>query len=182
MVHGLVRDHGGFLDVESQPDQGTTFRIYLPSLATDVTEEDTPQSILPQGHERILVVDDEPGQLFLTQLQLKKMGYDIVVVSSGEEAVALFESARREGRPAPFDLAIVDIIMPGMDGVAACTEILRLWPEQKLLIASGHAPDGYEKQITSLGAEWLNKPFVALDLARAVRTRLDRPGQGKKGS
>lgn len=182
VVHGLVRDHEGFLNVESEPGKGTTFRIYLPSLTGDVIAENATKSILPGGHERILVVDDEPGQLFLTQLQLKKLGYNIVVVSSGEEAVALFESARREGRPAPFDLAIVDIIMPGMDGVTTCTEILRRWPEQKLLIASGHAPDGYEKQITTLGAEWLNKPFVAVDLARAVRTRLDRPGQGAKGS
>jgi CheY-like chemotaxis protein len=97
------------------------------------------------------------------------------VVSTGEEAVALFEAAGRKGQASPFDLVMTDMIMDGLDGVATCKTILKLYPAQKLVIMSGHVPDGYEPQVKALNAEWLNKPFLPFELARTVRLRLDRP-------
>jgi PAS domain S-box-containing protein len=175
VVHGLVKDHAGFLDVKSKPGKGTSFTIYLPTAAA---KEDVPEltdvPTVSGGSERILVVDDEPGQRLLTRQTLKKIGYDATVVANGEEAAALFEMAKRGGEPAPFDLVMTDMIMNGLNGLATCKAILTLYPAQKLMIISGHMPDEYEQQVEALGAEWLSKPFTTLSLARAVRSRLDR--------
>ncbi len=174
VVHGLVKDHAGFLNVKSMPGKGTTFTVYLP--LTGAEEKAAGLTAVPTvsgGSERILVVDDEPGQRLLARQTLKKIGYDATVVSSGEEAVALFEMAKRGGKPAPFDLVMTDMIMNGMDGLATCKAILTLYQAQKLMIISGNMPGEYEEQVKALGAEWLTKPFTAISLARAVRSRLN---------
>ncbi len=174
VVHGLVKDHDGFVDVRSTPGKGSTFAIYLPMRsAGEEIQEPSDIFHLPGGTERILVVDDEPGQRFLTQQLLKKMGYASTVVATGEEAIALFEVMAHQGKPAPFDLVLTDMLMDGMDGLTVCRAILKLYPSQKLVLMSGHVPDGYEIQARSLSAEWLNKPFTPLELASAVRMRLD---------
>jgi two-component system cell cycle sensor histidine kinase/response regulator CckA len=175
VVHGLVKDHTGFLDVKSTPNKGSTFTVFLPAVTAE--EESPPEKDpcrLPGGTERILVVDDEPGQRFLAQVYLTKMGYDVTVVSSGTEAVALFETAGCENKAPPYDLVLTDMVMEGLDGLATCRAILERYPSQKLVIMSGQIPDGYAHQITELAAEWLNKPFTPIELARAIRLRLDR--------
>ena len=173
VVHGLVKDHAGFLDVTSLPGKGTTFTVFLPAVGADKAQEASPKKRLPGGNERILVADDELGQQVLSRQQLKKLGYDIVVVSSGEEALVLFEATSREGKPSPFDLVVMDVIMKEMDGLATCRAILEMYPKQKLVIASGHAPEGYEEQLKGMDAKWLAKPYTDIDLAYAVRSQLD---------
>jgi PAS domain S-box-containing protein len=175
VVHGLVKDHAGFLDVKSTPGKGSTFTVFLPAVTAEeeIPPEEDPCR-LPGGTERILVVDDEPGQRFLTQMYLTKMGYTVTVVSSGTEAVALFETAGCENNASPYDLVLTDMVMEGLDGLATCRAILERYPSQKLVIMSGQVPDGYAPQITELTAEWLNKPFTPIELARAIRLRLDR--------
>ena len=172
VVHGLVKDHSGFLDVKSEPGKGTTFTVYLPTVegvAAAVVERSASGTL-----ERILVVDDEPAILLLVRIQLKRLGYNSTAVSSGEEAMALFEAAAREGKPAPFELVLVDMLMKKMDGLATCRAIQGLYPNQKLIIISGHAPEGYEEQLRKSGTDWLAKPFSSAELACAVRARLDR--------
>ena len=175
VVHGLVRDHRGYLDAKSVVGQGATFTVYLqaiaagsPVLKAGVLDD------APRGHERILVIDDEPGQRLLVRTHLMRLGYDVTEVSSGEEAVALFEAAHRKGQPNPYDLVLSDVLLKGMDGLAACMVIRRFYPMQKFLIMSGHAPGGHEELIRALDGEWLGKPFLAIDLANALRRRLDR--------
>jgi PAS domain S-box-containing protein len=175
VVHGLVKDHAGFVDVKSAPGKGTTFTIYLPVAdAAAVQESGMWNATLPVGSERVLVADDEPGQQYLSRRTLAKLGYAVQVVGSGEEAVALFEAAGREGRPAPFDVAMVDMIMKGMDGLAACKAIRALYPGQGLMVVSGHAPDKLVDEAKALGIGWLSKPYTAADLAFAARRALDR--------
>ncbi|MEI6786901.1 MAG: PAS domain S-box protein [bacterium] len=177
VVHGLVKDHAGYLDVKSSPGKGATFTVFLPAVPEEKEDEIPPEvaiSRLPGGTERILVVDDEPGQRFLTQMYLTKMGYASTVVSTGTEAVALFETAGREGKASPFDLVLTDMVMEGLDGLATCRLIRKLYPTQELVIMSGQVPDGYAPQIKELAAEWLNKPFTPIELARAIRLRMDR--------
>lgn len=172
VVHGLVKDHTGFLNVKSEAGKGATFTVYLPAVAEEVKAASAKDQ-LPGGHERILAVDDEPAQLFLSQRQLKRLGYDVTVVSSGEEAVALFEAAGRDGKSAPFDLVLTDMVMPGLNGLSMCKAILRLYPEQKLVILSGYAPEKYEQQVKLLGIDWLTKPCSPAELACTLRARLD---------
>lgn len=174
VVHGLVKDHAGFLDVKSEPGKGTTFTVYLPGAPAVEAEAASASDKLPGGHEKILVVDDEPDQQFLTRRQLAKLGYDVTTVSRGEEALALFEAAGREGKPAPFNLVLMDMLMPGgLDGLSTSKAILQLFPQQRLVILSGHAPEKYEAQVKALGIDWLPKPCLAAELAAAIRVRLD---------
>jgi len=181
VVYGLVKDHDGFLDVQSEPGKGTTFTVYLPAVemkapAVSVT------AMVADGNGRMLVVDDEPGLLLLSKRILKKLGYDVTVVSSGAEAVKLFEEAGRTaqslegaiGRTAPFDLVITDMVMDGLDGLALCRKLLQLCPGLKLIIASGYSAEENQHQAEAMGVDWLVKPYTAEDLARSVNARLDR--------
>ena len=172
VVHGLVKDHEGFLDLKSTAGKGSTFTIYLPAAEAGATSEESKRVPLPKGNERILVVDDEACQQDSARLLLKKLGYSTIVVSSGEEAVALFESARRADKPAPFDLVLMDMIMRGMDGMATSKEIRRLYAGQKVLIVSGHAPDNLDREAEALGISWITKPYTAYEMACALRANL----------
>lgn len=174
VVSGLVKDHAGFLDVKSEPGKGTMFTIYLPSASAGDVAAVSDVENLPGGHEKILVVDDEPGQQFLSRRALKKLGYNAETVSSGEDAVALFGVAAQGCKSAPFDLVMMDMIMKGVDGLSACKTILKLFPKQRILIVSGHAPDNLVAEVKALGLDWLHKPYAATDLARTVRASLDR--------
>jgi len=175
VVNGLVKDHSGYLDVESIPGKGSKFVVYLPAMPAGKAPPVVSGRVsLPGGNERILVVDDEPGQQMLALLQLKHLGYETTVVSSGEEAVALFDETRRNRKPAPFDLVLVDMMMKGLNGVGTCKTIRGLYPKQKLIIASGHAHEEHAKRIEELHIDWLAKPFTAHELASAVRAQLDR--------
>ncbi len=176
VVNGLVKDHAGFLDVESEQGKGTTFTVYLQSAAAGEVVALTERENLPGGHERILVVDDEPGQQVTVRRQLSRLGYAVTVVDSGEEAVALFKAG---GKIALFDLVLMDMIMKGMDGLAACKAILNLFPKQKILIVSGYAPDNLAEEVKALGIAWLAKPYKAREFACALRAELDK-GQTQK--
>ena len=173
VVHGLVKDHDGFLDVKSEPGKGATFTVYLPAEEAIVSEMPA-ATIVVGGHERILIVDDEPGQLVLARRALMKLGYKPTVVSNGEEAVKLFQEAVQAGKPTPFDLVMTDMCMEGLDGMVVCRKILQLYPTQKLIIISGYSVQEKQNQVKAMGVDWLGKPYTLEDLARAVRARLDR--------
>lgn len=173
VVYGLVRDHDGYLDVMSVPGKGTTFRIFLP--ACGQAEDPTPslQMVAAGNRERILVVDDDPSQLFLARKILARCGYEATVLSSGAEAARLFENAKRSGEPSPFAVVITDMIMEGVDGMALCRMILSLYPAQKLIIASGYSCEEQARSVKAMGALWLVKPYVANELAAALHARLN---------
>ena len=158
VVYGLVRDHDGYFDVRSEPGKGTIFSVFLPFVDSVVGLPVPAAARMQGGTERILVVDDEPGQQVLARRALRKLGYAVTVVSSGEEAVQLFEQAGQARRAAPFDLVMTDLVMAGMGGLAVCQTILASYPAQKLIIVSGHSEEGKAKQAKSVGADWLVKP------------------------
>jgi len=150
---------------------------YLPAVEAGASSEEAPRAPLPRGNERILVVDDEVVQQRIAGKWLKKLGYTATAVSSGAEAVALFEAAQKAGRPAPFDLVLMDMVMLGMDGVAASKDIRRLYSGQKVLIVSGHAPRDLDAEAKALGISWLTKPCTASGLAHALRDNLLKPSR-----
>ncbi|NQT94406.1 MAG: response regulator [Lentisphaerae bacterium] len=175
VVHGIVRSHGGAIDVKSKVQDGTTFMLYLPAVEEPSGQDSAEMETVPTGTESILVVDDEPNQLFIARRGLEGCGYGVTTVASGQEALTLFEQAKRENRESPFDLVVLDMVMkPGAGGTATHRAILELYPEQKAMIVSGYAGDeGAEKEAQELNASWLAKPYHRDDLARAVRKRLD---------
>ena len=177
VVHGIVKEHEGFIDVVSEPDQGTTFSLYFP-LADDVGDAaaapDAPRS--RPGTERILIVDDESSQRFLAHVSLQRLGYQATAAEGGRQALAFFEAARTAGDPSPFDLVILDMVMDDdYDGLRTCREIMALYSDQKVIIASGQAEDAHAAATKKLGASWLPKPYTIEALSEAVRDRLDSP-------
>ena len=121
----------------------------------------------------ILVVDDEPSQRFLSVITLKRLGYKVEEATNGHEAVRCFAEASKGGDASPFDLIIMDMIMEDdFDGLKAYEKIQEFYPDQKVIIASGHAEDGRAKAAQNLGAAWLAKPYERAELTRAVRGQL----------
>ena len=94
------------------------------------------------------------------------------VASDGAEAVALFQAAKHKNEESPFDFVVVDMLMEGMDGLATIKAIRECYPDQKLMIASGHAAENVAAETQGLGLLWLSKPYSLSDLAKALKSQL----------
>jgi two-component system, cell cycle sensor histidine kinase and response regulator CckA len=178
VVHGIVKDHHGFMDVKSDVGKGSVFALYLPLVAQSQEESgESGSAPVIGGTERVLVVDDEPGQRFIACRSLKRLGYEVAEAEDGHQAVKLFEQRDEGGNlkpESPFDLIVLDMIMEeGFDGLDTYKAILKLYPNQKVIIASGHSEDGRAKDAVDLGAHWLAKPYQRDGIAGAVRKRLE---------
>lgn len=169
VVWGTVKDHDGFIDVQSTPGKGTTFTLYFP-----LTREklDTNKSTLKiedyKGNgESILVVDDIQEQREIASGMLKKMGYNVSLAASGEEAVTYMKQKRA-------DLLVLDMIMnPGMDGLETYEKILELHPGQKAVIASGYSETNRVKQAQKIGARaYIRKPYSLEKIGMAIKDAL----------
>lgn len=181
IVHGVVKEHAGFVDVESTPGQGSTFRLYFPCIdaALPVASE---SRLLPVERARILVVDDDPVQLRTASRVLSRLGYEVVAVDSGAKAVALFEEAmsspgdRPERTPAPpFDLVIMDMVLrEESDGVEVMNCIRTFCRDQKALIATGQALESVWSTGSDPPFAWVCKPYTAETLVRMVERALGR--------
>jgi len=169
VVWGTVRDHNGYIDLQSTEGKGTTFTLYFP-----VTREKLPEdkSSLPiesyRGNgESILIVDDVEEQRDTASGMLKELGYSVVSVSSGEEAVEYLKTNK-------VDLLLLDMIMdPGMDGLDTYKKILEIHPGQKAIIASGFSETDCVTEVQSLGAgAYIRKPFFLEKIGLAVNEEL----------
>jgi len=173
-VHMIVKNHGGFVQVESKVGQGTTFKIYLPadeSLQTPGTVHPFPID-LPRGHnELVLVVDDEFSIRHITQQTLEAFGYRVITAGDGAEALALY--ARRATE---ISLVLIDIMMPVMDGAVAIQVLLQMNPRLRIIVASGSSSGDRAFKVQALGVtDFLSKPYTAIALLRLFREVLDRP-------
>ena len=174
IVHGVVKEHEGFVDVTSTVGQGTTFSLYLPCTQAKVRSS-RPVSAAPPGCANILIVDDEPVQLRTGRRILTHLGYQVDTMTSGAEAYRLFAEAATEGRQ-PHDLVILDMLLnEDWDGLQIYEQILRLFPKQRAMVASGHAPTERAEQAVARGLGWLAKPYTPQALAKAVRSALADP-------
>jgi signal transduction histidine kinase/CheY-like chemotaxis protein len=171
VVWNTVKDHKGFIDMDSVEGVGTTFSLYFPMTSKTLAQ---PESQLPIKEytgkgESILVVDDVEEQRVIASKILTMLGYSVTTVSSGEEAVKFF----KDKSP---DLVILDMIMPpGMDGCNTYKEMLKLRPGQKAILVSGYAETERVKEAQRLGAiTYIKKPFLMEKVGLAVRAELDR--------
>ncbi len=170
-VYGIVKQHDGYIDVRSEPGEGTTFSVYIPE--TRETEElkqgRGSLSILPHGKETILLVEDEDTVRRTSSKMLSRLGYTVVEASNGPDAIAIIK-----GRSTRFDLLLTDIIMPEMDGAELVRTVRKLDPDIKVIFSSGY-PESHLLQhgLDLTGIVLLRKPFSRNDLARNVRDVLD---------
>jgi len=172
VVHGIVKDHQGYIDVESEVDKGTAFNLYFPTCREDVTV--VIEEKLRGGTETILIVEDDSLQIEVTTRMIAKLGYTVLSVRSGEDALAMIKACKKEKKPFP-ELVILDMIMgPGMNGAQAYQQMRELNPRQKAIIVSGYEESIKVTQAQSLGAgEYLRKPVSIDQLAKALRQELD---------
>ena len=167
IVHGVGKEHDGFIDVTSVPGKGTTFSIYLP-LVQAVLETSQPSEVAPGRHAKILVVDDETIQLQTCRRVLVHLGYEVETMQSGLRAYQVFSQAAQTGK-SPYDLVILDMVLGEMlDGLQVFELIQRLFPAQKAIVASGHAPNERAELAVNKGLIWLAKPYSVDAITRAV--------------
>ncbi|HOI75485.1 MAG TPA: PAS domain S-box protein [Syntrophales bacterium] len=171
VVWGTVKDHGGYIDVQTAENQGTSFVLYFPVTREALSKTDhAPAEREYRGNgESILVVDDVKEQRLLAATILEGLDYRVAAVASGEEAVEYLRANQA-------DLIILDMIMdPGIDGLETYRRILEIQPRQKAIIVSGFARTERVNQAQDLGAgEYVRKPYVIEKLGMAVRRELDR--------
>ncbi|SHO47741.1 PAS domain-containing hybrid sensor histidine kinase/response regulator [Desulfopila aestuarii] len=170
VVKSIVSNCGGFIHVESEPDSGTTFRVYLP-IILDASANDTPvrKTDAPRGNERILVVDDETSIVNLYALALNQLGYTVIGHTSSEEALQCFQKA-----PHDYDLVITDYSMPQLSGLDLTSKLLELRPELPVLICTGYQAKMSRQEMLKLGvAQVLTKPISRMMLAETIREIFD---------
>jgi two-component system cell cycle sensor histidine kinase/response regulator CckA len=172
MVYSCVRTHGGFVRLASSVGVGTTFQILLPVMEASGGAEEPrkPETEIPGGTETVLVVDDEEIPRNLLCDMLRSLGYTTLPASSGEEGIEIFRYA-----PEKLDLAIVDRIMPGMDGIETFARLRVLRPTLRAILCSGTSEaEGSPSGAVEDGfGDFLRKPYERETLARKVRSVLD---------
>ncbi len=169
-VYGIVKQLGGYVSVESAPECGSVFRIYLPK--TDQPAHAPPAataSVSPVGAETILLVEDEDGVRSFIKIALQRFGYRVVEAASAPAALALLE-----GMDAPVHLLLTDVVLPGMDGRELAAHVTRARPGVQVLFMSGYTDrmrtaDGYLEP----GVHLLEKPFTAETLLKKTRQVLE---------
>jgi len=171
VVWGTVKDHNGYIDVQSTEGEGTTFTLHFPATRKQSSQDKSISSIqdyMGEG-ESILIVDDVKEQREIASNILKKLGYTPHSVSSGEEAVEYV----KKNSP---DLLILDMIMnPGMDGFETYRKILELHPGQRAIIASGYSETARVKEARKLGAgAYVKKPYSLEEIGLTVKAQLDK--------
>jgi len=169
-VYGIVSQNHGFIDVHSEPGQGTTFEIYLPrheGESKGIPQHKTEQ-YLPSGHETILLVEDEPALLKMGKTMLHRFGYVVLTAGTPEEAIDL--AGRHAGN---IDLLMTDVIMPGMNGRDLARRLQTRYPALKAVFMSGYTADVIAHHgIPDKGVQFIQKPFSMEALAVKVREAL----------
>jgi len=180
-VYGIVKQHGGWVEVSSKSGCGTTFNVFLPAsaeTAKPTNEDTTPNAPVTGGKETILVVEDEPVLREMAQLILEDCGYQVFVAANGRDACDLWDR-----HPNSVDLLFTDMVMPaGVSGVELASKLLGQRPPLRVVFASGYTVDDISTDFLERhnDARFLQKPYTRVALARAVRESLDHLANRQK--
>jgi two-component system, cell cycle sensor histidine kinase and response regulator CckA len=168
IVQRVAQESGGFLGVDSTPGVGTTFHLYLPLAAEEITPVAKPAQLeLTRGTGRVLVVDDVDLLREFTKAFLETAGLTVLLAGSGLEAVKVLETETE-----PVDLVLTDYNMPGMNGVELIEQVAVRWPKIKFVLASGYLDENTRERILRTGASILSKPYDLNDASDLVMRKL----------
>ena len=166
VAHGIVKRHKGTITVESKPEQGTAFHVFLP-VAQEITNPEKTaverQTLLGSG--RILLVDDEETITDMGQKILERLGYEVTAKTSSLEALQTFKS-----KPDTFDLVITDQTMPKMTGVELAEAFMHIRPDIPMILCSGYNQTISKEEARALGIrEYIQKPFSVDVIAETIQ-------------
>jgi len=166
-VYGIMKAHGGYIDVTSRKGKGTTFFLYLPASKETIGEEIHPAAPIETGKETILLVDDEEIILDVGEALLTSLGYTVLIAHGGHEAITTLRTTLESSPP---DLVILDMIMPSMGGGETYDKLKEIDPSIKVLLSSGYSINGQAKEILKRGCDgFIQKPFTLGEISKAIR-------------
>jgi len=176
VVYGIVKQHGGFTDVSSKPHQGTRFKVYLPAVSEWKKLEKLSEKEIKGSNEAIFIAEDEIAHRDNATMMLGTLGYKVLPVADGLEAVEVFREESDE-----IDIVVLYVSMPGMNGREAYREMQKIKAATPVLFMTGHSLDGIQASfILEEGFDVIQKPFTLVSLGRRIGEVLhhNRKGQG----
>jgi CheY-like chemotaxis protein len=169
-AYGIIKGHGGYIDVHSEEGKGTTFEIYLPATEEEIIPEKEITEEILKGKETILLVDDEEIITDVGEMMLKNLGYETYVANDGNEALGVYEEKKDD-----IDMVILDMVMPGQGGGEIYDKIKKMNPDIKVLLSTGYSIEGEAMQILERGCNgFIHKPFRMKLLSQKLREILDK--------
>jgi PAS domain S-box-containing protein len=169
-AYGIIKGHGGYIDVESKKGHGTTFSVYLPASEKKVPKTVKTADRVVKGTGTILLVDDEEVILKVGKYLLVTMGYQVLIARDGKEAIEVYNRNQHD-----INMVLLDMIMPGMGGGEAYDRMKEIDPDLKVLLSSGYSIDGEATKILKRGCNgFLQKPFNMEELSVKIREILDK--------
>ena len=169
-AYGIIKNHDGFIDVNSKKNEGTIFNIYLPASRKEVVKKEEPHEELFRGSETLLFVDDEDMVVEVGCRIIEKLGYKVLAAKTGKEAIAVYKTNQSK-----IDMVILDMIMPEIGGSETYDRLKEINPAIKVLLSSGYSINGLATEILERGCDgFIQKPFNIQKLSKQVRQILDK--------
>jgi len=164
-AYGIIKGHGGIINVYSEKGHGATFTIYLPASEKKIEKEKKAQEGLVKGNEAVLLVDDQEAILNVNRMVLEKLGYKVLVARSGQEAIEVFR-----GQKDGIDLVLLDLIMPDMEGGKVLDHLKGIHGDVKIILLSGYGMNDEVARMMERGCRaFIQKPFDIGDFSRKIR-------------
>lgn len=169
-VYGIIKNHGGFIDVYSEKGKGTAFHIYLPALERKAGEESVQTEEVMEGEGTVLLVDDEDMITDVGKRLLERLGYEVLTAQSGKKAIQIYKKNKDQ-----VDLVILDMVMPDMGGKETYDRLKEINPDIKILLSSGYTINGGAREVMDQGCNgFIQKPFNLKELSQGIREILNK--------